>query len=201
MDLNQVALKDDEHGKKTIERHKKEVNSLLTIKTNETNMDRCYCPRFCAGKNGEDLSIFNVGTMMRMIRKAPKDPIHHTIKWLEDIRRNRARLWREYLEILWEEKPAPILTGKTWEWLAEVLNPKNHENKEELDLRLFKLPALEGMADSEMESISNLAFQIKYQSTEIRATKDLILNREYNVLNNFSKEMTVSEEALYYKKR
>ena len=36
VDLNQVTLKDDEHGKKTIERHKEEVNSLLTIKAGET---------------------------------------------------------------------------------------------------------------------------------------------------------------------
>ena len=60
---------------------------------------------------------------------------------------------------------------------------------------------MEGVSDSEMESISNLASRIKYQSIEIRATRDLAMIRGYNVLNNFSTEMTVSEEALYYKKK
>ena len=79
------------------------------------------------------------------------------------------------MEIVWNEETAPIPTGDTWKWLTKVLDPKSQEIQEELDIRLFKLPALEGVSDSEMESISNLATQIKYQCIEFRATKDLIL--------------------------
>ena len=139
--------------------------------------------------------------MIGMIQKVPTDPIYHTIKWLDDMRKNRARLWKEYLDILWKGKPPPELKGRLWGWLDEVLNPKNHDEKEELDQQLFRLSALEGMADSEVETISNLAFQLKYQSTEIRATKNLVLDREYVVKNSISTEMAVSEEALCYKKK
>ena len=75
--------------------------------------------------------------------------------------------------------------------------------KEELDQQLFKLSALEGMADFEMETISHLAFLLKYRSTEIKATKDLLLDREYEIYANFNspKEIVVSEEALFQKKK
>ena len=139
--------------------------------------------------------------MIGMIQKVPTDPIYHTIKWLDNMWKNRARLWKEYLDILWKGKPHPELKGRVWGWLAEVLNPKNYKKKEELDQQLFKLSALEGMADSEIETISNLAFQLKYQSTEIKATRNLMLDRSYAVLNNISTEITVSEEALCYQKK
>ena len=42
---------------------------------------------------------------------------------------------------------------------------------------MFKLPALKGMVSSELETISNLAFQIKYQNAEIRATKRLLIDQ------------------------
>ena len=75
------------------------------------------------------------------------------------------------------------------------------EPKESRRKRRTGSTALEGMADSEMEIVSILAFQLKYQSTEIRATRNLVLERDDVVTNRIPTEMAISEEALYYKKK
>jgi hypothetical protein len=57
------------------------------------------------------------------------------------------------------------------------------------------------MADSEMETISNLASQLKYQSIEIKATKGLLLDRvhEFYANCNSPKGVAVNEEILFKK--
>ena len=97
-------LKEEEILKNVI--HEEVVNSLSTEKrsdqkhTNEKK-DRCYCIRYCGQKDGEDLDIFEIGTLIKLIQGAPEEHIYHSIKWLEDIRRNRARLWRDHLKTVW----------------------------------------------------------------------------------------------------
>ena len=139
--------------------------------------------------------------MIHLINKAPKDPIHHTIKWLGEIRKNRGRLWRKYLDILWKEEEPPDLKGSEWGWLSKVLKPQKDDKEENLDRHLFKLPALRGMAESEVETISALAFQIKYQNTEIRATKRLLLKQALKIEGNYSAEIIISEKALHHQNK
>ena len=134
--------------------------------------------------------------MMKMIQGAPKDPIYHTIKWLGEIRKNRGRLWRKYLDILWKEEEPPDLKGSEWGWLSKVLKPQKDDKEENLDCHLFKLPALRGMAESEVETISALAFQIKYQNTENRAIKQVS-----KIEGNYSTEIIISEKALHHKNK
>ena len=57
------------------------------------------------------------------------------------------------------------------------------------------------MASSELETISNLAFQIKYQNAEIRATKRLLLTQVEKIENKHTAEVTISEEALCYQRK
>ena len=85
--------------------------------------------------------------------------------------------------------------------MSRVLKPKKDDKEENLDQHLFKLPVLQGMAESEVETISALAFQIKYQNTEIRATSRLLMKQVSRIEGNYSTEIIISEKALHHQNK
>ena len=181
------TLKDD---KPTTNKVGTDQTDSIDHKEDAENTKVCNCRRYC---KEEDLKIVCPSVMIKMIQGAPKDPIYHTIKWVGEIRRNRGRLWREYLDILWKKEVHPELEGSKWGWLSKVLKPQKYDKEENLDCHLFKLPALKGMVSSELETISNLAFQIKYQNAEIRATKRLLTDQVLKIESKYTAEITISK--------